>query len=84
MKMQNSGLSGAKYVWEVTVGKMTTCRQCGGQLSIHAEMCPHCGAAGYYAHGPNTDFWVVLEVVLFVAVLMLCLGIAPMIPGFHR
>jgi uncharacterized OB-fold protein len=47
------------------MGAMTKCRQCGGQLSIYAEMCPHCGAPAMYARG-SVLHWVVLVVVLCV------------------
>jgi hypothetical protein len=47
------------------MGPMTNCRQCGGQISIHAEMCPHCGAPFLYARG-SVLFWVVLGAVLSV------------------
>jgi hypothetical protein len=55
---------------------MTTCRQCGGQLSIHAELCPHCGAPFLYARGPSGLFWAVLVVVLIVFALIVWFAIA--------
>jgi hypothetical protein len=48
------------------MGPMTSCRQCGGLLSVHAQMCPHCGAPAMYARGPSGLFWAVLALVLLV------------------
>jgi hypothetical protein len=56
------------------VGKFShACCQCGGKLSIHAEMCPRCGAPFLYARGPSGLFWAVLVVVLIVFALIVCL-----------
>lgn len=56
------------------LGHLRTCRDCGGQVSIHADACPHCGASFKKRHGVFFYvFWGVVSLFATIFILWILL-----------
>ena len=61
-------------------GNLRTCRDCGGDVSVHANACPHCGSSFRARHSVfYYVFWGVVS--LFVIIFMIGVGLAVVTVG---
>lgn len=58
------------------LGNLRTCRDCGGQVSVHADNCPHCGASFKKRHGVFFYvFWGVVSLFATIFILWILLAV---------
>jgi predicted RNA-binding Zn-ribbon protein involved in translation (DUF1610 family) len=57
---------------------LRTCTDCGGKVSVHAEVCPHCGAP-FIKRDPDLTHWTpgrVMLLLIFIAAVLILVFIA--------